>query len=158
MLRTSSSKINMQTFIKSFSELSLDELYAILQLRSEVFVVEQDCVYQDMDGKDKKALHILGMEGQELVAYTRCFPPGVYFEEAAIGRVVVPKAFRGKDYGHQIMEASIQAIHKKYHTQAIKLSAQTYLIPFYEHHGFTTVGEGYLEDGIPHIGMVKKTH
>lgn len=145
----------MQIFIKTFDELSRDELYDILQLRSEVFVVEQDCVYQDIDGKDKKALHVLGIENSQLVAYTRCFPPGIYFKESAIGRVVVKETQRGRSYGHDIMKISIQAIKEKYSTSTIKLSAQTYLIPFYEAHGFQTIGEGYLEDGIPHIGMIK---
>lgn len=144
----------MQTFIKSFEELTLDELYDVLQLRSEVFVVEQDCVYQDIDGKDRKAVHIIGKKKGAVVAYTRCFPPGVYFPEAAIGRVVVAMDERKYGYGHDIMKVSISAIEKKFRTKRIKLSAQTYLIKFYESHGFTTTGEGYLEDGIPHIAMV----
>lgn len=146
----------MQILIKTFDELTRDELYDILQLRSEVFVVEQDCVYQDIDGKDRKALHVMGFENSKLAAYTRCFPPGFYFKEAAIGRVVVQEAFRRKSLGHHIMKISVQAIQEKYATSTIKLSAQTYLIPFYEAHGFQTIGEGYLEDGIPHIGMIKK--
>lgn len=145
----------MEILVKSFSELTLHELYNILQLRSEVFVVEQDCVYQDIDGKDEQALHILGYENGDLVAYTRCFAPGIYFKEAAIGRVVVRDRKRKNQYGHEIMRASIEAIKDHYKTSAIKLSAQTYLIKFYESHGFQKVGEGYLEDGIPHIGMVK---
>ena len=141
--------------IKTFEELTINELYDLLQLRSEVFVVEQDCVYQDIDGKDQKALHILGFDNDILVAYTRCFAPGIYFPEAAIGRVVVRDSYRGKSYGHVIMKHSIQAIKEWYQTETIKLSAQTYLIAFYEAHGFQTIGEGYLEDGIPHIGMIK---
>lgn len=144
----------MDITIKTFDELTLSELYELLQLRSEVFVVEQDCVYQDIDGKDKKALHILGKKDGALVAYTRCFGPGIYFEEAAIGRVVVHKGQRTYGYGHDIMNASVQAIEKKFCTKKMKLSAQTYLIKFYESHGFITTGEGYLEDGIPHIAMV----
>ena len=145
----------MQVKIVTFDELSLQELYKVLQLRSEVFVVEQDCVYQDIDGKDQKALHVLGFEQEELVAYTRIFPPGYYFEEAAIGRVVVQEKHRNKSYGHDILKASIKAIEEHYNTSRIKLSAQTYLIKFYRSHGFQEVGEGYLEDGIPHIAMVK---
>lgn len=144
----------MEITVKTFEELTINELHDILQLRSEVFVVEQDCVYQDIDGKDKKALHIIGKKDGKLVAYTRCFAPGIYFEEAAIGRVVVPLNDRKYGYGHDIMEASIIAIKKRYHTESIKLSGQTYLIKFYESHGFKTTGEGYLEDGIPHIAMV----
>ena len=145
----------MQVKIVTFDALSLQELYKVLQLRSEVFVVEQDCVYQDIDGKDQKALHVLGFEQEELVAYTRIFPPGYYFEEAAIGRVVVQEKHRNKSYGHDILKASIKAIEEHYNTSRIKLSAQTYLIKFYRSHGFQEVGEGYLEDGIPHIAMVK---
>ena len=141
--------------VKKFSELSLTELYDILQLRSEVFVVEQDCVYQDIDGKDAEALHIIGYNNNKIVAYTRCFPPGYYFEEAAIGRVVVKGSERKYGYGHEIMKASARAIEQHFNTSQIKLSAQQYLIKFYESHGFQTIGEGYLEDGIPHIAMVK---
>tara|TARA_B100002003_G_C14017565_1_gene490807 strand:- start:421 stop:858 length:438 start_codon:yes stop_codon:yes gene_type:complete len=145
----------MNISIKKFNELSLSELYQILQLRSEVFVVEQNCVYQDIDGKDDKALHIIGEVNGEIVAYTRCFDKGFYFEESAIGRVVVKDNQRKYGYGHQIMKASIKAIKDHFGTENIKLSAQQYLIKFYESHGFTSIGEGYLEDGIPHIAMVK---
>ncbi|QYA24869.1 GNAT family N-acetyltransferase [Gramella sp. MT6] len=141
--------------VKKFSELKLTELYDILQLRSEVFVVEQDCVYQDIDGKDSEALHIIGFKKGKIVAYTRCFKPGYYFEEAAIGRVVVKDSERKYGYGHEIMKASDKAIKEHYNTSMIKLSAQQYLIKFYESHGYQTTGDGYLEDGIPHIAMVK---
>ena len=145
----------MEILIKTFEEFSLNELYQVLQLRSEVFVVEQDCIYQDIDGKDQKALHILGYKDDVLVAYTRCFDKGIYFEEAAIGRVIVKKNYRRFGYGHEIIEASIKAIQERFKTNKIKLSAQRYLIDFYESHGFKSIGEGYLEDGIPHIAMIK---
>jgi len=145
----------MELLIKNFNELGLGELYEVLQLRSEVFVVEQDCVYQDIDGKDKDALHILGKKEGEIIAYTRCFPPGFYFEEAAIGRVVVKASQRKFGYGHLILKASVEAIIEHYKTKNIKLSAQQYLTAFYESHGFVQIGEGYLEDGIPHIAMIK---
>lgn len=144
----------MEIEIKTFAQLTVYELHDLLQLRSEVFVVEQDCVYQDIDGKDEKALHVFGKKDEKIVAYTRCFPPGIYFEEAAIGRVVVPADQRKYGYGHIIMEASLKAIEKEYKTTEIKLSAQTHLRKFYESHGFTQIGEGYLEDGIPHIAMI----
>ncbi len=144
----------MEILAKTFDELSIYELHDLLQLRSEVFVVEQDCVYQDVDGKDPKALHVLGFVKDKLVAYTRCFPPGVYFEEAAIGRVVVDMEYRKYKLGHEIMKASLEAIQKHYRTEKVKLSAQEHLKKFYETHGFHQVGEGYLEDGIPHIAMV----
>ncbi|MEM6687512.1 MAG: GNAT family N-acetyltransferase [Bacteroidota bacterium] len=141
--------------VKSFDELTIDELYDILQLRSEVFVVEQDCVYQDIDGKDRKALHVFGVADENIVAYTRLFKAGDYFENASIGRVVVSENARAFGYGHDIMKASIAAINDHYQTEAIKISAQTYLRKFYNSHGFTQVGTAYLEDGIPHIAMTR---
>ncbi|WP_304155927.1 GNAT family N-acetyltransferase [Mesonia mobilis] len=145
----------LQLETKTFQELTISELYQILQLRSEVFVVEQNCVYQDIDGKDEKALHILGKKEGKIVAYTRCFAPNIYFEEAAIGRVVVKETERKFGYGHQILKASIEEIQQRYQTTTIKLSAQQYLTHFYETHNFKQIGEGYLEDGIPHIAMLK---
>lgn len=146
----------MDIQVKSFEQLSLHQLYEVLRLRSEVFVVEQDCVYQDIDGKDEKALHVLGFDNGNLVAYTRIFPPGIYFSEAAIGRVVVKNSSRKNKFGHEIMEASIKAVQDNFDTTNIKLSAQTYLTKFYESHGFHQIGEGYLEDGIPHIAMIRQ--
>ena len=145
----------MNITVKTFDELTLIELYDLLQLRSEVFVVEQNCVYQDLDGKDTNALHVIGEKEGKIVAYTRCFKPGIYFKEASIGRVVVDGSQRKYGYGHVIMKASIEAIKIHYHTEAIKVSAQTYLKKFYESHGFEQVGEEYLEDGIPHAAMIK---
>lgn len=141
---------------KTFKELTTDELYALLQLRSEVFVVEQDCVYQDIDYKDQKALHVLGFKNNKLVAYTRLFKPGDYFNYASIGRVIVAQNEREHKYGYDIMNASINAIKEYYNETTIKISAQTYLKKFYNNLGFEEVGEGYLEDGIPHIGMIKE--
>lgn len=145
----------MQIEVKTFQDLSLNELYEILALRSEVFVVEQDCVYQDIDGKDQKALHVLGYKDGKLVAYTRCFDKGFYFDEASIGRVIVKQDQRKFGYGHVIMESSIKEIEERFHANSIKISAQQYLTKFYESHQFKQVGEGYLEDGIPHIGMIR---
>ncbi|MGS2762662.1 GNAT family N-acetyltransferase [Sinomicrobium sp. M5D2P9] len=142
--------------VKYFNELTLQELYDILQLRSEVFVVEQDCVYQDIDGKDGKALHVIGKKEGRIVAYTRLFPGGTYFEEASIGRVVVSKSERQYGYGHDIIKASIEAVKNHFGENKIKISAQEYLVRFYEKHGFVKIGEGYLEDGIPHIAMVRQ--
>lgn len=142
--------------VKSFDEFTVDELYDVLQLRSEVFVVEQDCVYQDLDGKDRKALHIIGYnEKNKIVAYTRIFNAGDYFEKPSIGRVVVASTARKYGYGHEIMKASIAAIEQHYNSKTIKISAQTYLKKFYETHGFSQIGEVYLEDGIPHIAMIR---
>ncbi|SDR73776.1 ElaA protein [Formosa sp. Hel1_31_208] len=141
--------------VKTFQELSTQDLYDILQLRSEVFVVEQDCVYQDIDDKDQKALHVIGFKNNKVVAYTRVFKPGDYFELASIGRVVVAAKEREHKYGYDIMNASIDAIKEKYNETEVKISAQTYLKRFYNNLEFYEVGEEYLEDGIPHIAMIK---
>ena len=139
--------------IKRFNELSLPELYKSLQLRSEVFVVEQNCVYQDIDGKDEKALHILGVYNGEIAAYSRIFAAGDYFDNASIGRVVIGEKFRDRKWGHDLMVAAIEGIQEHYTTSAITISAQLYLKKFYEGHGFVQDGEQYLEDDIPHIRM-----
>jgi ElaA protein len=142
--------------IKNFKELTTKELYDLLQLRSEVFVVEQDCVYQDIDGKDNNALHILGYKNKEIVAYTRVFKAGDYFDEASIGRVVVAINERQYKYGYDIMKASIEAVKSHFNTTKILLSAQVYLKTFYNNLLFFEVGEEYLEDGIPHIKMLRE--
>lgn len=141
--------------VKTFSELTKLELYSLLQLRSEVFVVEQDCVYQDIDGKDQKALHVLGFKNDKIIAYTRIFKPGDYFEEASIGRVVVAKNERQYKYGYDIMKTSIEAVKNNFNKTTIKISAQVYLKKFYTNLNFVAVGEEYLEDDIPHIAMIK---
>ncbi|MEO6346962.1 MAG: GNAT family N-acetyltransferase [Aquaticitalea sp.] len=141
--------------IKTFKQLSIDELYAILQLRSEIFVVEQNCVYQDLDYKDQKAMHILGFKNKKLVAYTRIFKSGDYLENASIGRVVVKQNERKHRYGYDIMNASMEAVKKHYDATTIQISAQVYLKKFYNNLGFKAVGKSYLEDGIPHVGMLK---
>ncbi|OSY89018.1 GNAT family acetyltransferase [Tenacibaculum holothuriorum] len=145
----------MNFIVKTFQELTTSELYEILQLRSEVFVVEQDCVYQDIDGKDQKALHVIGNKEGKIVAYTRLFNSGDYFETPSIGRVVVKDTERKFGYGHDLIKASINAIVDNYKTSKITISAQVYLKKFYKSHGFIKIGEEYLEDGIPHIKMVR---
>lgn len=142
--------------IKTFDELQTKELYDLLQLRSEVFVVEQDCVYQDIDGKDQKALHVLGYYQDQLVAYTRLFKPGDYFEYSSIGRVVVKESFRQFGFGKDIMKASIKVIEEGSNGKMIKISAQCYLKKFYNDLGFIEEGDTYLEDGIPHMAMYRK--
>lgn len=144
----------MRLEIKPFNALKLDELYAILRLRSEIFVVEQECIYLDLDGKDEKALHVTGWEGDRLAGYCRVFRPGDYFEEASLGRVAVPRHHRGKGYGVQIMNFAIDSIKKAMGSHPIAISAQAYLQGFYEDLGFNQVGDLYDEDGIPHIRMV----
>ncbi|BAO54824.1 GNAT family N-acetyltransferase [Nonlabens marinus] len=143
----------MDIILKKFDELTTSQLYFLLQLRSEVFVVEQDCVYQDIDGKDQKAMHVLGYEGDHLAAYTRVFKAGDYFDMSSIGRVVVSPKSRRKDYGKQIMEASMKFAFAKA-KRPIKISAQCYLKKFYNDLGFVETGKEYLEDGIPHMEMI----
>ena len=128
--------MDMNIVIKKFEELSISELYNLLQLRNEVFIVEQKCAYQDIDQKDSAALHVIGYENNEIVAYTRCFAQEAYFTEASIGRVLVKERARGQNYGQIIMKASINAISARYKTQTIKISAQTYLCEFYESFSF----------------------
>jgi ElaA protein len=140
--------------VKKFNELSLEELYSLLQLRSEVFIVEQNCVYQDLDGKDYKSLHVIAKENNKIIAYSRLFNKGQYFKQASIGRVLVAKNQRHLSYGSEIMKASINAIQDSYNTREIKISAQLYLKEFYNSFGFKATGSSYLEDGIPHIGMI----
>ncbi len=146
----------MNFSIKSFEELNTTELYQILQLRSEVFVVEQDCVYQDVDGKDQKSLHVFGYNENKIIAYTRLFKPGDYFKNASIGRVVIALKERNFGYGHDLMNFSIKAVKKHFKCDIITISAQKYLKNFYESHGFNQKEEEYLEDGIPHIKMEKE--
>lgn len=146
----------MDIIVKTFQELTTQELYGLLQLRSEVFVVEQNCVYQDIDGKDEKALHVLGFKNDKLIAYTRVFKPGDYFEEASIGRVVVAKKERQHNYGFDIMKASAEAIKNYFNETKIKISAQVYLKKFYNNLGFKAIGNEYLEDDIPHIAMIRE--
>lgn len=147
--------MQLQFKIKRFNELSVGELYEILQLRSEVFVVEQNCVYQDVDGKDEKALHVLGKVDHKIVAYARLFKANDYFENASIGRVAIAELFRANKWGHDLIKESISGIESNFGAQPITISAQLYLKNFYEQHGFYQVTETYLEDGIPHIEMLK---
>lgn len=141
--------------VKSFNELNTTELYELLQLRSEIFVVEQDCVYQDLDGKDQKALHIIGIKNEFIVAYARIFKAGDYLAQACIGRVAVKNSERKHGHGVEIMKAAIKAIEEQFEESSIALSAQTYLKSFYNSLGFLEIGGEYLEDGISHVLMVK---
>ena len=145
----------MNWTLKSFNELSVAEFHDFIQLRLDIFVVEQDCVYHDLDGKDEIAHHFFAKtdEGQT-VAYTRLFAPGDYYKEAAIGRVVVHKDFRKEGLGFELMSRSIKQIESLYQTKNIKIGAQQYLKKFYESLGFVSTGHDYMEDGIPHTHMV----
>ena len=139
---------------KTFYELETEDLYQILRLRSEVFVVEQDCVYQDIDNKDQNAIHLYYKENNEILAYTRIFKAGHYYENPCIGRVVVSKKNRGNDLGKKIMIDSMEYIKQNIKGEKIELSAQKYLDKFYKDLGFYKIVEDYLEDGIPHQRMI----
>lgn len=144
----------MKLEIKSYKQLSLDEFHDLIQLRIQVFVIEQDCSYQEVDGKDKLADHLLAVQGGQMMATLRILPPGIAYTEWAIGRVVVAEEGRGTGLGNEIMELAIQHIDQLHGGLApIKLSAQEHLRAYYQRHGFEQSGEGYLEDGIPHIPM-----
>jgi ElaA protein len=139
---------------KSFEQLSGIELYAILRLRSEVFVVEQNCVYLDLDNKDQSSFHICGHSKNELVAYARILPPGLAFIEASIGRVSTSPAYRHHGAGRELMIRSIAFTQQQFNDRPIRIGAQLYLEKFYSSLGFQSCSPVYLEDGIPHIEMI----
>ncbi|MYN69699.1 GNAT family N-acetyltransferase [Streptococcus suis] len=143
----------MQWEIKAFDQLSLQELYAILTLRTNVFVVEQACPYPEVDGKDPNCLHLLGTDEGELVAYLRILPAGLSYDEVSIGRVVIKSSHRGKGLGRSMMEQAIRYITNEWKESQIKIGAQAHLEKFYSSLGFEPVSEVYLEDDIPHLDM-----
>ena len=138
---------------KKWSEVSLEELYSVLRLRSEVFVVEQDCVYQDIDNKDQIAIHLLGYINKELIAYSRLFNEGDYFKETSFGRAIIKKEKRGQGYGDELVKESLKTIKNYYGNKKVKISAQAHLKTFYSKHAFIAKGKEYLEDGILHVSM-----
>lgn len=144
----------MITFsFKKFDELTNHELYNILALRSEVFVVEQNCIYQDVDGKDIAAIHLLGIENNILLAYLRIFPPTFENNFIVFGRVVTASIARKNGHGKKLLQGMLNYCKENFQNITIKCSAQLYLKKFYESFGFQTIGEAYDEDGIPHIMM-----
>ncbi|WP_293891899.1 GNAT family N-acetyltransferase [Flavobacterium sp.] len=147
--------MNLEWKIKRFKALTTIELYNLLHLRSEVFIVEQKCPYQDVDNKDQKALHLIGEDDGVTVAYARLFKPKDYFEDASIGRVVIKPTYRDKKLGHILMREAIYFMKHQFGETKITISAQLYLKKFYESHGFIQTSETYLEDDIPHIEMKK---
>ena len=138
---------------KKFDELTLEELYEILKLRSEVFVVEQNCIYNDIDGKDKTSFHVIIKENNEITAYLRVLPPGISYENASLGRVLVAKDARGMGYAKAIVTEGINCVLRNFNTNKITIGAQEYLKDFYSEFGFKPVSEVYDEDGIPHLDM-----
>jgi ElaA protein len=141
--------------LKKFDELSAKEIYEILKLRSEVFVVEQNCVFLDMDDKDQFAHHLQGRIEGNLAAVVRILPPGLAYDEPSIGRVVSSPQFRRKGVGIALMNTAIAETVALYGARAIKIGAQQYLKKFYESFGFVQCSETYLEDDIPHIKMIR---
>lgn len=148
--------MNLTHTLKAFQELTVNELYAILQLRSEVFVVEQNCVFQDMDDKDQNCYHLQLFSGEVLVAYSRLVPAGLSYAETSIGRVITAPSVRGTGLGKVLMELSIQHCERLFGLGPIRIGAQTYALGFYSSLGFVADGEPYDEDGIEHIEMVRK--
>ena len=141
---------------KSFNELSNEELYKILQLRIEVFAVEQNVVYQDCDNKDFDSYHFTGSQNNMLLAYCRIIPPDIAYPKAAsIGRVVTSPLARGQSLGKQLFEKSLEQLYKSFGNVPVIISAQAYLVKFYENFSFTSNGNIYIEDSIPHITMIK---
>ncbi|WP_394757622.1 GNAT family N-acetyltransferase [Rhodoferax sp.] len=150
----------------AFADLRINDLYALLQLRSAVFVVEQNCVFQDLDGFDAQAMHLLGFAAQSgagyvsqpqpaLLAYARCFPAGVKFAEASIGRVLTAPGVRGNGLGHLLMERAVAALSTQWGAQPIRIGAQAQLVDFYAGHGFVDQGLPYVEDNIAHLEMLR---
>lgn len=147
---------NMVWKIKTFDEFSVPELYAVLKARIDVFVIEQNCPYPDLDNYDQKAVHIWAEENGDVLAYCRVFDKGVKYEETSIGRVLTTEKGRGKSLGKQLIQYAVETIENRFHTPEIRISAQDYLLRFYGGFGFEDTGKKYLEDDIPHTEMIRK--
>ena len=142
--------------IKNYTNISVAELYQILRLRQEVFIIEQNCIYPDIDDKDHNAMHLLGTIDNKLIAYARLFQPDDYLQGySSIGRVVVAKQKRGQQIGHALIKHAVHFLKTQYPHSPCKISAQAYLMTLYQSFDFIAEGNTYLEDGIPHIAMIK---
>ena len=142
--------------IKSFEEITTSELYEIIKARVDVFVVEQNCPYHDLDGYDQKAVHIWAEQNESVLAYCRIFNTGIKYSETSIGRVLTTENARGKSLGKQLIQYAVETIENRFHTSEIRISAQDYLLKFYSEFGFEVTGKKYLEDDIPHTEMCRK--
>ncbi|HCN50500.1 MAG TPA: GNAT family N-acetyltransferase [Chryseobacterium sp.] len=142
--------------IKTFEEFTVPELYAVLKARIDVFVIEQNCPYPDLDNYDQKAVHIWAEENGAILAYCRVFDKGIKYEETSIGRVLTTEKARGKSLGKQLIQYAVETIENRFHTPEIRISAQDYLLRFYGGFGFEDTGKKYLEDDIPHTEMIRK--
>jgi len=147
----------MNIQIKQFKEIKADEMYEMLRIRNEVFVIEQKCIYQDCDGKDQKSYHLFCMDNERIVAYLRILEKGISYNEISIGRVLVDSKYRGKGLAREIMSKAIDFIEKHLNEKEIRISAQEYLVNLYKDFGFVIASDEYLEDDIPHIEMIYKT-
>lgn len=143
--------------IKSFEELTIKDLYAILKIRQEVFIVEQTCYYLDADGYDDKAIHIWAEKNGAIVAYCRVFGPNIKYTESSLGRVLTNPSYRNLKLGKVLLKIALSTIEKKFNTLQVRISAQDYLLKFYSEFGFESTGLKYLEDDIPHTEMLRKT-
>lgn len=150
-------ELTVNWHIKTFNELTSDELYRILQVRVDIFVVEQNCPYPEVDGKDRNCWHIFAEKNEEILAYTRLLPPGLSYKEAAVGRVLVKKEYRGTGMGRELMTRSVDFLNKTLDEPEIRLQAQEYAENFYGSFGFERISETYLEDDIPHVDMKRYT-
>ncbi len=145
----------MEKVIKNFSELTAQEIYDVLKLRQDVFIIEQNCIYSDIDGTDSEAIHVLFYEKDILAAYSRIFAPGIKFEKSsAIGRIIVASAFRGSVFGKELIKTSIATCQELFPQVEIRIEAQAKLQSYYQKYGFEPVSEVYEVDGIPHLQMV----
>lgn len=142
--------------IKTFDEFTVPELYAVLKARIDVFVVEQNCPYPDLDGYDQKAIHIWAEEDGEVLANCRILDKGIKYDEPSIGRVLTTEKARGKSLGRQLIQYAVETIENRFRTSEIRISAQDYLLKFYGDFGFEDTGKKYLEDDIPHTEMLRK--
>lgn len=142
--------------IKTFDEFTVTELYSILKARIDVFVIEQNCPYPDLDNYDQKAVHIWAEEKGEVLAYCRIFNKGIKYDETSIGRVLTTEKARGKSLGKLLIQYAVETIENRFRTSEIRISAQDYLLRFYTGFGFEDTGNKYLEDDIPHTEMIRR--
>ncbi|OCK50736.1 GNAT family acetyltransferase [Chryseobacterium sp. CBo1] len=142
--------------IKSFDELTVPEFHEIIKARIDVFVVEQDCPYPDLDGYDEKAIHLWAEKDNSILAYCRIFDKGIKYNETSIGRVLTSEKGRGKNLGKQLIQYAVETIENRFKTSEVRISAQDYLLKFYSYFGFQDTGKKYLEDNIPHTEMFRK--
>lgn len=147
---------NMIWKIKSFEEITTSELYEIIKARVDVFVVEQNCPYPDLDGYDRQAIHLWAEQENSVLAYCRIFNKGIKYPETSIGRVLTTEKARGKSLGKQLIQYAVETIENRFHTTEVRISAQDYLLRFYSGFGFEDTGKKYLEDNIPHTEMFRK--